>query len=43
MIHKYIHHAMKFAKYEKINEEEPFYGEIEGIRRVWTTGKTIEE
>ncbi len=34
---------MKFAKHEKISDEELFYGEIESIQGVWTTGKTIEE
>ena len=31
------------ARYEIIEDEEPFYGEIPGIDGVWATGKTLGE
>ena len=31
------------ATYEKIEDEEPYYGEIPGIQGVWATAKTLEE
>lgn len=43
MISEYVRQAMRHAKYEMIKDEEPFYGEIEGLQGVWATGKTLEE
>ena len=40
---EYINEALKNAKYELINDEEPYYGEIPGINGVWATGKSLEE
>lgn len=31
------------ARYERIEDPEPYYGEIPGIRGVWATGTTLEE
>jgi predicted RNase H-like HicB family nuclease len=43
MIQEYIEEALKTAKYEIIDDEEPYYGEIPGLKGVWATGKTLEE
>lgn len=43
MIIEYINEALKKAKYEIINDEEPYYGEIPEINGVWATGKSLEE
>jgi len=43
MIIEYIEAALSKAKYEIINDEEPFYGEVPGLQGVWATGKTLEE
>lgn len=43
MIIEYINEALKKAKYEIINDEEPYYGEIPEIKGVWATGKSLEE
>ncbi len=43
MISQYIQAALRHAKYELIKDEEPYYGEIDGLRGVWATGKTLEE
>ncbi|MBP7119685.1 MAG: type II toxin-antitoxin system HicB family antitoxin [Methanolinea sp.] len=43
MIIEYIHAALALAKYEIIDDEEPFYGEIEDLPGVWATGKTLED
>ncbi len=43
MIIEYIEAALSKAKYEIINDEEPFYGEVPGLRGVYATGKTLEE
>jgi predicted RNase H-like HicB family nuclease len=43
MLLEYLHAAMERATYEKIEDEEPYYGEIPGIQGVWATGKTLEE
>jgi predicted RNase H-like HicB family nuclease len=42
MILEYVEAAMTKAKYEIIEDEEPFYGEIPVLRGVWATGKTLE-
>jgi len=38
-----LEEALKRAKYEIIDDEEPYYGEIEELKSVWATGKTLEE
>jgi len=43
MITEYIQAALRHAKYEIIEDEEPFYGEIEGLQGPWATGRTLEE
>ena len=43
MITDYIEAALAEAKYEIIEDEEPFYGEVPSLAGVWTTGKTLEE
>jgi predicted RNase H-like HicB family nuclease len=42
MITEYIEEALKRAHYDIIEDEEPFYGEIEELQGVWATGKTLE-
>ena len=42
MLLNYIETALAKAHYEKINDSEPFYGEIPGLKGVWATGKTLE-
>ena len=34
---------MSQAKYEIIDDEEPYYGEVPGLEGVWASGKTLEE
>ncbi len=43
MIREYIEAALEKAAYEKIENEEPYYGEIPGLEGVWATGKNLEE
>ena len=43
MLIEYIEEALKRARYEIINDEEPYYGEVPELRGVWATGKTLEE
>lgn len=43
MLTEYIEEALKRARYEIIDDKEPYYGEIEELRGVWATGKTLEE
>lgn len=43
MIREYIQAALCHARYEMIDDEEPYYGEIEGLQGVWATEKTLEE
>jgi predicted RNase H-like HicB family nuclease len=43
MLIEYIEEALKRAKYEIIDDEEPYYGEIEELQGGWATGKTLEE
>lgn len=42
MLIEYIEEALKRARYEIINDEEPYYGEVPELRGVWATGKTLE-
>jgi predicted RNase H-like HicB family nuclease len=43
MITEYIEAAMAKAKYEIIDDAEPYYGEVPGLDGVWASGKTLEE
>ena len=43
MLTEYIEEAMKKARYEIIEDGEPYYGEIPELSGVWATGKTLEE
>lgn len=43
MILEYLNAALEKAKYEIIEDEEPYYGEVPGLKGVWATGKTLEE
>ena len=42
MILQYLDAAMTTARYEMIEDQEPFYGEIPGIQGVWASGETLE-
>jgi len=41
MLTEYIEEALRRAKYEIIEDEEPFYSEVEELPGVWATGKTL--
>ncbi len=43
MLKEYIDAALNRAKYEIIDDEEPYYGEVPELDGVWATGKTLEE
>ena len=43
MVIEYIEEALKRARYEIIDDEEPYYGEVKELKGVWATGKTLEE
>ncbi len=43
MILEYLEAALGRARYETINDEEPFYGEIPDCPGVWASGTTEEE
>jgi len=43
MITEYINAALGQAKYEIIDNEEPYYGEVPGLEGVWASGRTLEE
>ena len=43
MITEYINAALSRAKYEIIQDKDPYYGEVPGLEGVWATGKTLEE
>jgi predicted RNase H-like HicB family nuclease len=43
LIIEYIEAALARAQYEVIRDEEPYYGEVPGLKGVWATGKTLEE
>ncbi len=42
MLTEYIEEALKRARYELIDDEEPYYGEIKELKGIWATGKTLE-
>jgi predicted RNase H-like HicB family nuclease len=43
MLSQYLNAAMRQARYELIDNPQPFYGEIPACRGVWATGSTLEE
>jgi predicted RNase H-like HicB family nuclease len=43
MIIQYIETALAHARYDVIDDEEPYYGEVPELPGVWATGKTLEE
>lgn len=43
MLTEYIDEALKRARYEIIEDDEHYYGEVEELKGVWATGKTLEE
>ena len=43
MIVEYIEAALGKAKYDIIRDEEPYYGEVPGLKGVWATGRNLEE
>ena len=43
MITQYIEAALSRARYEIIEDEESYYGEIPELEGIWATGKTLEE
>jgi predicted RNase H-like HicB family nuclease len=43
MIIEYIEAARARARYELIDDEEPYYGEVPDLPGVWATRKTLEE
>jgi len=43
MIVEYIEAALNRARYEIIDDKEPYYGEVPGLVGVWATGRTLEE
>jgi predicted RNase H-like HicB family nuclease len=43
MIQPYIDAAMQLARYELIQDDEPYYGEVPELPGVWATGRTLEE
>jgi predicted RNase H-like HicB family nuclease len=43
MLTEYVEEALKRAHYEIIDDEDPYYGEIQELKGVWATGKTLEE
>lgn len=43
MLNEYITAAMSTAKFEVIEDKEPYYGEIPSLPGVWATGNSLEE
>ena len=43
MLLEYLNAALECASYEKIEDEEPYYGEIPGLQGIWATGTSLEE
>jgi predicted RNase H-like HicB family nuclease len=42
MISEYVQGALRKARYEVLQEEGGYYGEIPGFRGVYATGSTLE-
>jgi predicted RNase H-like HicB family nuclease len=43
MISEYIQAAMEKARYEIIDDPQPYYGSISNLKGVWATGRTLEQ
>ena len=43
MLTEYIAAALNRARYEIIDDEDPYYGEVPELDGVWAAGKTLEE
>ncbi|MBR1369789.1 hypothetical protein RJ53_10010 [Methanocalculus chunghsingensis] len=43
MILEYIEKNLSHARYEIIEDDEPYYGEVPELAGVYATGKTLEE
>lgn len=43
MLVEYVQEALKKARYEIIDNPEPYYAEIPKLKGVWATGRTLEE
>ncbi|HEX5760183.1 MAG TPA: type II toxin-antitoxin system HicB family antitoxin [Thermoanaerobaculia bacterium] len=43
MLLDYLDAAMEQASYEKIEGDQPYYGEIQGFPGLWAAGSTLEE
>ncbi len=43
MLIKYIQSALRQAKYEIIEDDGTFYGEIPGFQGVWANAETLED
>jgi predicted RNase H-like HicB family nuclease len=43
MITEYIEAALAQARYEIIEDDEPYYGEVPSLAGVWATWETLEE
>ena len=43
MLVEYVETALQKAKYEMIDDTEPFYAEVPQLKGVWATGNTLEE
>jgi predicted RNase H-like HicB family nuclease len=42
MLTHYLQAALDRARYEMIEDDEPFYGEVPELPGVWATGDTLE-
>jgi predicted RNase H-like HicB family nuclease len=42
MLTEYVEEALRRARYELIDDEEPYYGEVPELKGVWANGKTLE-
>ena len=43
MIREYIETALRHARYELIDDKEPYYGEVPELQGVWATANSLEE
>ncbi len=43
MLTEYINEALKRAQYKIIDDEDQYFGNVEELKGVWATGKTLEE
>ena len=43
MIQEYLNKYLAKARYEMIDNETKFYGEVRELKGVWATGKTLED